>query len=225
MIFQDPYASLNPKMTVGDTLREVLKVHTICSPNQYDQHIEALLDRVGLSAKIAERLPRTLSGGQCQRIGIARALAVEPKLIIADEAVSALDVSVQAQILNLFLELKQQRNLTLLFISHDLEVIRHVCQRIAVMYLGRIVEMGTTAEVFENPCHPYTQALLNSRPNVDGPRLIDTEILPGEPPSPLNLPSGCTFHPRCSNALPECSVDPKPELTRLCNTNVACHLY
>lgn len=224
MIFQDPYASLNPKMTIRKTLTEVLKVHSICSTEHYGDRIEQLLDRVGLSSKIADRLPRTLSGGQCQRIGIARALAVEPKLIIADEAVSALDVSVQAQILNLFLELKQQRNLTLLFISHDLEVVRHVCQRVAVMYLGRIVEMGSVSEVFNNPRHPYTKALLSSRPNVDGPRLMDTKILPGEPPSPMNLPSGCAFHPRCSDALPECALNPKPEVTLHAGTRVACHL-
>ena len=158
-------------------------------------------------------------------LGLRGALAVEPKLIIADEAVSALDVSVQAQILNLFMALKQQQNFTLLFISHDLEIIRHVCQRIAVMYLGRIVEMGTIAEVFEKPRHPYTKALLNSRPNVDGLRLVDAEILPGEPPSPLNLPTGCAFHPRCSFVLPKCALEPRPELIPQGNTSVACHLY
>ncbi|EKF17501.1 ABC transporter ATP-binding protein [Nitratireductor pacificus] len=204
IVFQDPYASLNPRLTVGETLSEVLKVHGLCAPEQRMERVLALLETVGLSQDFVHRKPRQLSGGQCQRVGIARALAVEPEVIIADESVSALDVSIQAQILNLLIDLKEQRNLAMIFISHDLSVVRHVCASLAVMYLGRIVEYGPTEEVFANPRHPYTQALLSARPTMDGSSIRDGSLLAGEPPSPLSLPPGCAFHPRCAKAMSEC---------------------
>lgn len=225
MIFQDPFSSLNPRQTIGAALREVLKVHDICKPNERDDKIKELLFDVGLSPELMERYPGTLSGGQCQRIGIARALALSPDIIVADESVSALDVSVQAQILNLFLELKRKKNLALVFISHDLEVVRHVCEKVIVMYLGRVVETGTIEQVFNAPKHPYTRSLLSARPYVGGPALREMSILAGEPPSPLDLPKGCAFNPRCENVMDVCKTGEMPSLIETEAGCAACHLY
>lgn len=197
IIFQDPYGSLNPRLTVGDALREVLEVHRLASGRAADRRVHELLELVGLSPAHARRYPHEFSGGQRQRIGIARALSVEPEFIICDEPVSALDVSVQAQILNLLLDLQERFGLTYLFIAHDLSVVEHVSDRIAVMYLGRIVEIGETAEVIGAPSHPYTRALLSAVPVPEPRRARQRIVLRGDPPSPANPPQGCRFHPRC----------------------------
>ncbi len=201
MVFQEPHASLNPRQTIGETLAEVLRVHRVCPAADVAERVATLLETVGLNPTFAGRRPQGLSGGQCQRVGIARALALDPDLIIADEAVSALDVSVQAQILNLFMELQQARGLALLFVSHDLTVVRHLCQRVAVMYLGRLVEIGPTSAVLGEPRHPYTQALVAAIPRG---RAAAVPPLTGEPPSPLTPPTGCSFHPRCPHATEIC---------------------
>lgn len=224
MVFQDPLGSLNPQMTVAQTLSEVFRVHGLCANEEVDAQVDALMARVGLSTELAGRRPTALSGGQCQRVGIARALAVGPELIIADEAVSALDVSIQAQILNLFSRLQQQMELTLVFISHDLGVVQHICKRVAVMYLGRIVEIGPTASVFTNPRHPYTRALIEVMPRMAARSPLSTEGLVGEPPSPVDLPDGCPFHPRCPAVMPRCRSDPAPHL-HVEDVEVWCHLY
>lgn len=224
MIFQDPTMSLNPRMTVGAALKEVLTVHDICPPSERQARVVELLDTVGLPAETAKRLPRTLSGGQCQRIGIARALALDPAVIVADEAVSALDASIQAQILNLFIRLQKSRNLALVFISHDLEVVRHVCDRILVMYLGKIVESGPVSEVLSNPQHPYTQALVASVPRLDGPGLGAMDMLEGEPPSPMNRPAGCPFHTRCPHVMERCRTGAFPDTYQRGMSSVACYL-
>jgi oligopeptide/dipeptide ABC transporter ATP-binding protein len=205
MVFQDPYGSLNPRITVGDALAEALAVHQIVPRADIPARVRGLLDLVHLRADAAERYPHEFSGGQRQRIGIARALAVEPSLIIADEPVSALDVSVQAAIVNLFLELQSRLGLTLIFITHDLRLVRHMTHRVAVMYLGRIVEIGPTAELFANPRHPYTQALMRAVPQVRPGRRRAEAAVSGELPSPLAPPPGCAFHPRCPVAQPRCS--------------------
>jgi len=197
IIFQDPYGSLNPRLTVGDALREVLEVHRLASGREADRRVHELLDLVGLSPAHARRYPHEFSGGQRQRIGIARALSVEPEFIICDEPVSALDVSVQAQILNLLLDLQERLGLTYLFIAHDLSVVEHVSDRIAVMYLGRIVEIGETAEIIGAPRHPYTRALLSAVPVPEPRGARQRIVLRGDPPSPANPPPGCRFHPRC----------------------------
>lgn len=224
MIFQDPTMSLNPRMTIGAALTEVLAVHNICPPSERAEKVVELLSIVGLPPETTSRLPRTLSGGQCQRIGIARALALEPDVIIADEAVSALDVSIQAQVLNLFIELQRSRNLALVFISHDLEVVRHVCDKVVVMYLGKIVESGPVKDVFENPQHPYTQSLIASVPRIDGPGLHAMKMLEGEPPSPLKRPQGCPFHPRCSAVMDVCKTGGFPTLQEHGEAKYSCHL-
>ena len=207
MIFQDPYASLNPRMTVFDTLAEPLLTHHRATRDGLSQEVATLMEKVGLSPSSVRKYPHEFSGGQRQRIAIARALALRPKLIIADEPVSALDVSVQAQILNLIAALCRDESLTMIFISHDLAVVRHVAKTIAVMYLGRIVEQGPAKEVFDRPMHPYTQALLSAAPLPDPEleRRRSRIILRGDPPSPMNPPGGCPFHPRCPIAEDRCA--------------------
>ena len=208
MIFQDPYASLNPRMTVYDTLSEAISTHNKAARGDMPQRVSALLERVGLSPRYIRKYPHEFSGGQRQRIAIARALAVEPQLIIADEPVSALDVSIQAQIINLLIQLTREMGLTMIFISHDLSVVKHISDRIAVMYLGRIVEIGPSVEVFERPIHPYTKALVSAVPIPDPEREKHRQrvILSGDPPSPINPPVGCTFHPRCPYMKEECKA-------------------
>jgi len=212
MIFQDPYASLNPRMTVGNIIGEPLDVHNIMPSRERRGRVEELLRIVGLNPYFINRYPHEFSGGQRQRIGVARALAVQPDFIVCDEPVSALDVSIQAQIINLLEELQEEFGLTYLFIAHDLSVVRHISNRVAVMYLGRLVEMTDRATLYENPLHPYTKALLSAVPIPD-PVVEDRRrriILEGEIPSPANPPSGCNFHTRCPSRLPICDqVDPE----------------
>ncbi len=214
MIFQDPYASLNPRMTVYDCLAEAMTAHRSVPATELPRRVGALLETVGMAARFQRKYPHEFSGGQRQRIAIARALAVEPQVIIADEPVSALDVSIQAQILNLIARLVRERNLTMIFISHDLSVVKHVADRIAVMYLGRLVEIGPAAEVFERPLHPYAKALVSAVPIPNPARERDRAarrvILAGDPPSPLNPPAGCRFHPRCAYAIEECKAAQPP---------------
>lgn len=207
VIFQDPYSSLNPRMKIGEIISEPMMVHkTEPDKAARDKRVRELLAVCGLNPKFADRYPHEMSGGQRQRVGIARALAVKPEFIICDEAVSALDVSIQAQVINLLEELRDEFNLTYLFISHDLSVVRHLCQRVAVMYLGSMVELAETDELFDNPMHPYTQALLEAVPIPD-PTIEKArahKIITGEIPSPINPPPGCVFHPRCTIAVEEC---------------------
>ena len=221
MVFQDPFASLNPRMTVGQTLAEALRVHDIVPPAEVAARVASLLDLVQLPDTAAARYPHEFSGGQRQRIGIARALAVEPRVIIADEPVSALDVSVQAQIVNLFVDLQARLGLSLIFITHDLRLVRHITHRMAVMYLGKIVETGPTEVVFANPLHPYTRALLGAVPRLDPDAPRTSEPVRGELPSPLAPPTGCTFHPRCPLAGPRCAQQ-APPLQKIGAVTVAC---
>ena len=225
IVFQDPYASLNPRRTVAATLSEVLRVHRLCPPHLVDAQVRELMQRVGLPMELASRRAAGLSGGQCQRVGIARALAMGAELIVADEPVSALDVSIQAQILNLFTQLQREMGLTLLFISHDLGVVRYLCQRVAVMYLGRIVEEGPTEELFRNPKHPYTRALIDAIPQMDPAARLPAAQLGGEPPSPRNIPEGCAFHPRCAQAMSACRQGDGPGRRAVEGRAVWCHLY
>ena len=207
VIFQDPYSSLNPRMKVGDIIAEPIRVHGLeANPRRRRDKVRDLLSVCGLDPKFVDRYPHEMSGGQRQRVGIARALALDPEFIVCDEAVSALDVSIQAQVVNLLEDLRERFNLTYLFIAHDLSVVRHLCQRVAVMYLGRIVEMAESDELFDHPMHPYTQALLSAVP-VPDPRVeAGRQFRParGEIPSPINPPSGCVFHPRCPMAVDNC---------------------
>ena len=205
MIFQDPYSSLKPRMTVGEIVREPLLVHRLGTKEEQVAKVAALLDVVGLSAEQMSRYPHEFSGGQRQRIGVARALALDPKLVIADEPVSALDVSVQSQVLNLMTRLQRERALTYLFITHDLSVVEHMSDTVAIMYLGRIVEHGRTEEIFARPAHPYTRALIAAIPEADPSRRAEAPPVLGETPSPISPPSGCPFHPRCPFAIPACS--------------------
>jgi oligopeptide transport system ATP-binding protein len=214
VIFQDPYSSLNPRMKVGDIIGEPIRVHGLeRDGKRRDTRVRELLSVCGLDGKFADRYPHEMSGGQRQRVGIARALALEPEFIVCDEAVSALDVSIQAQVVNLLEDLRGRFNLTYLFIAHDLSVVRHLCQRVAVMYLGRVVELADCDELFDNPLHPYTQALLAAvpvpDPSVEAAR--DFRPVKGEVPSPINPPSGCVFHPRCPIAVESCKAA-RPEL-------------
>ena len=210
VIFQDPYGSLNPRMTCGDIIGEPLNVHNLAkTPREYDDRVADLLETVGLNPFMADRYPHEFSGGQRQRIGIARSLAVNPEFIVCDEPVSALDVSIQAQIINLLEELKERLKLTYLFIAHDLSVVRHISDRVAVMYLGHIVEIASWQELYKNPLHPYTQALLSAIPIPDPDLEMNRDriILQGELPSPTNPPTGCVFHTRCPKMIDECKEE------------------
>ena len=197
IIFQDPYSSLNPRMTVLDIVGEALAIHGIAKGREREERVKELLDRTGLSSRYINRYPHEFSGGQRQRIGIARALALQPSFIVCDEAVSALDVSIQAQVINLLMDLRKEFGLAYLFIAHDLSVVRHISHRVAVMYLGEIVETADSHDLFENPGHPYTQALLSAVPVADPTRARKRIVLSGDVPTPINPPKGCHFHPRC----------------------------
>jgi oligopeptide/dipeptide ABC transporter ATP-binding protein len=227
MIFQDPYASLNPRMTVGATLAEPIEIHKLArSRSDKNERVAALLAKVGLRPDAAGRYPHEFSGGQRQRIGIARALAVEPRFLVCDEPISALDVSIQAQIVNLLQDLQRAEGLTYLFISHDLKIVQHICDRVAVMYLGRVVELAPAGQLYREPKHPYTQALLSAVPVPDPRAKRSRIILQGDVPSPLKPPSGCTFHPRCPvKDKPEECFTVVPPLRLLKNgSQAACHV-
>lgn len=223
MIFQDPYASLNPRMTVFNIVADPLRIHNVASGKELEDRVAELLERVGLHGEHMRRYPHAFSGGQRQRVGIARALALEPELVVADEAVSALDVSVRAQILNLMIELQKEFNLTYLFISHDLSVVEYIADRVAVMYVGQLVELAPTSELYQRPLHPYTAALLSAIPIADPRRRSERVILEGDVADPANPPSGCYFHPRCRFAKDICKTE-KPELREVYDGHtVACH--
>jgi len=223
MIFQDPYASLNPRMRVADIVGEAPVVHGLIEARAQQEYVAQLLQRVGLDASLVGRFPHQFSGGQRARIGIARALAVKPEFLVCDEAVAALDVSIQAQVLNLFIKLREEFNLTYLFISHDLGVVQHLSDRVVIMYLGRVVEAAPTVEIYARANHPYTQALLAEVPRLDLRRKSFVSIK-GEIPSPLDPPPGCHFHPRCPHAMPRCRIE-QPVLREIAPLHFsACHL-
>ena len=223
MIFQDPYASLNPRMRVLDIIGEAPVVHELVAAKDQSDYVCELLQRVGLDASMQKRFPHQFSGGQRARVGIARALAVKPELLVCDEAIAALDVSIQAQVLNLFIQLREQLGLTYLFISHDLGVVRHLADRVVIMYLGRVVETASVQDIFQRANHPYTQALLSSAPTLEV-RKTQFLAIKGEIPSPLNPPTGCHFHPRCPHAMPRCTSE-APELREVAAKHFsACHL-
>jgi oligopeptide/dipeptide ABC transporter ATP-binding protein len=224
-VFQDPYSSLNPTMTIGQALTEVLKVHRVVDRARRAERVAELLSTVGLSRAQAARRPHAFSGGERQRVGIARALAVEPEVVIADEPLSALDVSIQAQVLNLMIRLQEERGLTYLFVTHDLDVARHISQRTAVLYLGRVVEQAPTEAIFADPLHPYTQALVRAAPRLSTHRKTAKPALTGDIPNAIERPSGCHFHPRCPMVMPVCR-EREPALIQLPgNRAVTCHLH
>ena len=223
MIFQDPYASLNPRMKVSEIIGEAPRVHGLVSAAGQDCYVDDIMRRCGLDPSLKRRYPHQFSGGQRQRIGIARALAVLPQFLVCDEAVASLDVSIQAQVLNLFMRLREELGLTYLFISHDLGVVEHLSDRVMVMYLGRVVEEARTEELFAAPNHPYTQALLKEVPRIETGRRLYS-VISGEIPSPLDPPPGCHFHPRCPHAMPLCRAEP-PRLIEIApGRRAACHL-
>ena len=225
IVFQNPYSALDYKMTIEDILIQPLQIHKIVQPLEYKKEVLRLLEMVGLSRQDAKKLPHEFSGGQRQRIAIAKALAARPKFVVCDESVSALDVSVQSQILNLIMDLQDEFGLSYLFISHDLSVIRHVSNKVAVMYLGKIVEKGSVDDIFDSPKHPYTEALMSASPVPEPSRSIDRIKLQGEIPSAMNIPSGCAFHNRCPKKMAECEIL-EPALMELDNGRVvSCHLY
>lgn len=223
IIFQDPFASLNPRMTVYDTISEPLKIHKMCEKTELKDKVVNLLNSVGLQAEVLHHYPHEFSGGQRQRICIARALAVSPKLLVADEPLSALDVSIQAQILNILQDLQSQSHISFLFISHDLRVVQYFSDEVAVMYLGKIVEHAQTEELFSKPLHPYTDELLMSAPKIK-PGGKKREIVKGDVPSPINIPPGCPFHPRCPKRFDPCDTF-IPELKEITGRFVSCHLF
>ena len=225
MVFQDPFASLNPQMTVGELIEEPMKIHKLYEAKERKEKVLELMETVGLDVSYRQRYPHEFSGGQRQRIGIARALSLKPKLIIADKPVSALDVSIQSQVLNLLQDLQKEFGLTYVFIAHDLSVVKHISDRVGVMYLGRMVEIAPKHELYANPAHPYTQALMSAVPVPDPRHKRERIILQGDVPSPANPPMGCAFHPRCPKAFDRCKVE-RPELLDLGNGHfTACHLY
>ncbi|WP_160723093.1 ABC transporter ATP-binding protein [Bacillus sp. USDA818B3_A] len=224
IVFQDPYASLHPRMTVAEIIAEPLHIHKVGTNAERVKRVESLMETVGLSARMKNRYPHEFSGGQRQRIGIAKALALNPKLVICDEPVSALDVSVQAQVINLFQDLQKEFNLTYLFISHDLSVVKHISDRVGVMYLGKLVEIADTEDLFNRPKHPYTKALLSARPMIHEKDQLERIVLEGELPTPLNPPSGCRFHTRCPFKTEQCSVE-EPVIKDIGGGHqLACHL-
>lgn len=224
MIFQDPYASLDPRMKVNQIVSEALKVHRLMPKAEIAGAVNKALEEVGLDLAYRDRYPHQFSGGQRQRIGIARALSVKPDFLVCDEPVSALDVSIQAQVINLFMDLRARYGLTYLFVSHDLGVVQHISDRIAIMYLGRIVEIGSASAIFSKPAHPYSAALINASPSISR-RKRDFQPLTGDLPSPLAPPSGCPFHPRCAHAMPVCR-ERRPELKDVtADQSAACHLH
>ena len=225
IIYQDPFSSLSPRLPVGEIIGEAVREHKLVPPEQFDDYIDSVMDDCGLQPFHKDRYPHEFSGGQRQRICIARALALNPEFIVCDEPVSALDVSIQAQIINLLKELQEKRNLTYLFISHDLSVVEHISDTVGVMYLGNLVEYGETADIFRNPLHPYTKALFSAIPIPDPKAKMDRIVLEGSIPSPANPPKGCKFHTRCANRMERCKVEEPVQREIEPGHFVVCHLY